>query len=135
MKTVKLTCNACRLVEEIEDPGPYAPDPPKIGWYHVVVKELRPAPPPPRDPMLDAAKAMGEMLAEQDAPPAARRFLEQMQNGLSHTAHTALAYESPPTPTALAGDFCPTCGPKLLGGVLPHCQSDSPYGPSVIGAR
>jgi hypothetical protein len=128
MKTTKLTCNVCRHVEEIEAEA-YAPNPPKVGWYHVVVSELRPPPPPPKDPTSGMAEALGAMLDEQDAPPAARKFLKTM----TEQASSMPSYEPPPMPTSLAADLCPTCGPKLLSGVLPHCTSERST--STIGFR
>ena len=131
MKLTKLTCNACRETVELEH-EPYASNPPKVGWYHVVVSQLRPPPPRERDPMEDAVKSLRDLVV--DMPPEAKKFADAMSENMRATQAQYQQYEPPLMPSSQGADLCPTCGPKVLAGVMPHVTSEHPSH-MLVGAR
>lgn len=127
MKTTNLICNVCRVVETFEDSNPYNQGAAKVGWYNVVVSQLRPPAPVKPSTMAAAATSLAKHLAEADQDDAAKAF-RQMADGMAESDMPAYA-----VPSHQSADLCPTCGPKLLSQILPHLTSEGFPAP-IIGA-
>lgn len=132
MRTTKLTCNVCRIVEELE-PQDYMPDPPKVGWAHVTISELRPPAPQEREPFEQDAMAAAAAMAEEMPDGAPKAFFKAVRDGAARSFAEQQQFAPPPMPVTRGADLCPACAPKILGAILPHVTSERAR-PPIIGA-